>query len=151
MPRRLKAKIYKIVVRPSLLYGAETWVTKVEHVRKLDRMKMRCLRGLTGHSMLEHKRNEDIRKDAWVRSIREKIEESRLRWFGHVMRRDNGILKDVWEYQVNGSRPKGRPKKRWRDCVTEDMKCKEYTLKQAIRCAQDRVVWRALVRRPDPT
>ena len=60
IPRRLKAKIYKTVVRPSLLYGAETWATKVEHVRKLDRMEMRCLRGLTGHSLLEHKRNEDI-------------------------------------------------------------------------------------------
>ena len=86
-----------------------------------------------------------------VSEVLEKIEELRLRWFGHVMRRDNGILKDVWEYQVNGSRPKGRPNKRQRDCVTEDMKCMEYTLKQAIRCAHDRVVWRVLVRRPDPT
>ena len=114
-------------------------------------MEMRCLRGVTGHSPLEHKRNEDIRNEAQVRNIREKIEESRLRWFGHVMQRDNGILKEAWEYQVKDSRPRGRPKKRWRDCVTEDMKCKEYTLKQAIRCAQDRDVWRALVRRPDPT
>ena len=50
MPRSLKAKIYKTVVIP-LLYGAEIWATKVEHVKKLDRMEMRCLRGLTGHSL----------------------------------------------------------------------------------------------------
>jgi hypothetical protein len=29
--------------------------------------------------------NEDIRMEAQVRSIREKIEESRLKWFGHVV------------------------------------------------------------------
>jgi hypothetical protein len=150
MPMVLKAKIYKTVIRPSLLYGAETWAAKVDHIRKLDRMEMRCLRAVTSHSLLEHRTNEYIRREASVRHIKDKIEESRLRWFGHVVRREAGILKEVWEHQVPGIRPRGRPRKRWRDCVTEDMKCKEYILKQAIRCAQDREVWRALVRRPDP-
>src|SRR5579863_7896063 len=138
MPIFLKAKIYKTVIRPSLLYGAETWATKVDHIRKLDRMEMRCLRAVTSHSLLEHRTNEVIRREASVRHIKDKIEEARFRWFGHVVRREAGILKDIWEYEVPGIRPRGRPRKRWSDCVTEDMKCKEYTLKQAIRCAQDR-------------
>ena len=36
----------------------------------------------------------------------------RLRWFGHVKRRDeNSILRRAMELEVEGRRPVGRPKK----------------------------------------
>ena len=60
---------------------------------------------------MEHRTNEYIRREASVRHIKDKIEEARLRWFGHVVRREAGILKEVWEHQVPGIRPRGRPRK----------------------------------------
>ena len=80
----LKAKIYKTVIRPSLLYRAETWATKVDYIRKLDRIEIQYLSAVTSHSFLEHRINEYIRREASVRHIKDKIEEARLRWFGHM-------------------------------------------------------------------
>ena len=39
---RLKAKIYKSMVRPMLLYDAETWATKETDLKLLEKTKMRC-------------------------------------------------------------------------------------------------------------
>ena len=36
MPMRLKTQMYKTMVRPVILYGAETWAVKEEHVKKLE-------------------------------------------------------------------------------------------------------------------
>ena len=48
------------------------------------------------------------------------IKKSRLRWFGHVERKDdNDWVKISWE--VEGIRQRGRPKKTWWDCVKNNM------------------------------
>ena len=36
MPVKLKGKVYKTVVRPALLYGAETWATTREQEARLE-------------------------------------------------------------------------------------------------------------------
>jgi len=50
------------------------------------------------------------------------IKKSRLRWFGHVERKDdNDWVKRCIMCEVEGIRPRGRPKKTWWDCVKNDM------------------------------
>ncbi|XP_016461338.1 uncharacterized protein LOC107784688 [Nicotiana tabacum] len=44
VPLRLKGKFYKVVIRPTLLYGAECWPVKNSHTQKLKLAKMRMLR-----------------------------------------------------------------------------------------------------------
>ena len=57
-----------------------------------------------------------------VGGITEKIQESRLRWLGHVVRRDDEYVgKRISRMQV-GRKKRGRPRRRWEDCVKEDMK-----------------------------
>ena len=47
----------------------------------------------------------------------------RLRWFGHVKRRDDSsILRRAMELEVEDRMPVGRPKKTWSKVVEEDMK-----------------------------
>ena len=62
MPMRLKAQVYKTMVRPVILYGAETWAVKEEHVKKLEVAEMKCLRAIRGVTTRERMRNEDIRQ-----------------------------------------------------------------------------------------
>jgi len=47
--------------------------------------------------------------------------QNRLRWYGHVLRKeDNDWVKKCMEYDVEGARPRGRPKKTWREIVEKD-------------------------------
>jgi len=48
-------------------------------------------------------------------------EQNRLRWYGHVLRKDGGDwVKKCMEYEVKGSRPRRRPKRTWREVVGKD-------------------------------
>ena len=38
---RVKRKVYKTVVRPAMMYGAETWAVKKAQEKKLDVAEMR--------------------------------------------------------------------------------------------------------------
>jgi len=49
------------------------------------------------------------------------LQRNRLRWYGHVLRKgDNDWVKKCMEYKVEGTRPRGRPKKTWREIVEKD-------------------------------
>jgi len=61
-------KFYKVVARPSLLYGSETWVTTKRDMTHLEAAEMRFLRSVTGYARLEKIRSEVIKKitrDLW--------------------------------------------------------------------------------------
>ena len=49
------------------------------------------------------------------------FQQNRLLWYGHVLRKeDNDWVKKCMEYEVEGARPRGRPKKTWREIVEKD-------------------------------
>ncbi len=59
-----------------------------------------------------------MRDTAKVTHVSRKVQEARLRWFGHVMRRDEGSCeRQIMEMEVEGRRRRGRPKTRWKDCI----------------------------------
>ena len=45
---KIKGKMYRTVVRPALMYGAETWALKKAHENKLEVAEMRTLRWMCG-------------------------------------------------------------------------------------------------------
>ena len=50
------------------------------------------------------------------------IRSSRLRWYGHVMRKsDEDWMKKCMEYKVEGRRLVGRPRRTWLNSVEADM------------------------------
>jgi len=49
------------------------------------------------------------------------LQRNRLRWYGHVLRKeDNDWLKKCMEYEVEGARPRGKPKITWRKIVEKN-------------------------------
>ena len=104
-----------------MVYGAECWAVKKKE-RKLHTTEMRMLRWARGKTRLDHVRNVDIWKEAHVYPKAEFLGEKRLRWFGHVQRRDkDDATRKILQMTVDGKRNRGRPKLRWRDLVKEDM------------------------------
>lgn len=147
IPRKLKVKIYTTVIRPVLLYGAEVWITRKKEEKLMEVTEMRMLRRIKGVSLRDKQRSDDIRNELGVCNITKKIKEARLRWFGHVERREeDNPVKRVTKEEVAGKRGRGRPKKRWSDCVKEDMKEAGVRREDALQ----RSAWRAKIKATDP-
>ena len=145
---RVKGKVYKTVVRPAMMYGAETWAVKKAQEKKLDVAEMRMLRWMSGVTKLDRIRNERIRGTTKVGEISKKVQESRLKWYGHVLRREEEYVgKRVMAMEVPGKRRRGRPKRRWMDTIGNDLSEKELSREDT----QDRAKWRSLIRHIDPT
>ena len=145
---RVKGKVYKTVVRPAMMYGAETWAVKKAHEKKLDVAEMRMLRWMSGVTKMDRIRNERIRGTTRVGEISKKVQESRLKWYGHVSRREEEYVgKRVLGMEVPGKRRRGRPKRRWMDNIRNDLSERGLSEEDA----QDRSRWRRLTRHIDPT
>ncbi|KAK3543019.1 hypothetical protein QTP70_008706 [Hemibagrus guttatus] len=86
---RIKGKVYRTVVRPAMLYGLETVSLKKRQESELEVAELKMLRFSLGVTRLDRIRNEYIRGTAHVGHLGNKVREARLRWFGHVQRREN--------------------------------------------------------------
>ena len=147
IPLRLKAKVYEAIIRPALTYGSECWAMKVTNKRKIATTEMRMLRGILGVSRRDHMRNEEIRRILHISPIDEVMRCGRLRWFGHVQRRDaDNVTRRVMNLAIPGTRRRGRPKKTWNQQLKDDMTAVGVTEDMAL----DRTEWRRRTR-PTPT
>ena len=71
--------VYKTLVRPAMMYGAETWAVKKAQEKKLDVAEMRTLSWLSGVLKLDCIMNERIRGTTKVGEISRNVQESRLK------------------------------------------------------------------------
>ncbi|KAK3549019.1 hypothetical protein QTP70_025091, partial [Hemibagrus guttatus] len=85
---RIKGKVYRTVVRAAMLYGLETVSLRKRQESELEVAELKMLRFSLGVTRLDRIRNEYIRGTAHVGRLGDKVREARLRWFGHVQRRD---------------------------------------------------------------
>jgi hypothetical protein len=79
VPLKLKGKLYRTAIRPAMLYGAECWPTKKQHVQQLSVAKMHMLRWICGNTRRNRIRNDDIRERLGVAPVEEKLMQHRLR------------------------------------------------------------------------
>ena len=132
IPTKLKDKAYKTAIKPAMVYGAECLAVRKEEERKVHKTEMRMLRGAWGKTRLDHVRNVDIWKEAHMYPMAEFLREKRLRWFGHVQRRDkDDATRKILQMEVDGKRNRGRHKLRWWDLVKDDMARNQMTTEMA--------------------
>lgn len=74
----LKAQVCKTVLRPVLLFAAETWALTGKRANCWKELRM--LRWILGVRRKERIRNHDIRRRQKVLCIRERTRTVRLRW-----------------------------------------------------------------------
>lgn len=150
-----KVRIYNAAILPCLLYGSETWTLLSDHLQKLEVFHMRCLRKITGVSLRQHLRNEEVRRMAGGSvTVEQMIRKRRLQWFGHVQRMDHTRLPlQVYKADPKGlgwKRPRAGPRKKWVDIIQKDVephlprrRAKCDAVKWAAESAQDRDEWRS--------
>ena len=132
MPVKLKGYVYKTVVRPALLHGAETWATTRGQEARLEVYEMRMLRWMCGVTRRDKIRNKHIRVTTIVVQASKKITEKRLKWYGHVSRmKEEHIVRIMLDVDIPGKRRRERPTLRWKDAYKRDMT--EVGLKRTTR------------------
>ena len=89
---------------------------------RLNVFEMSCLRRILGVSRLDKIRNSHIKQSLNLEtSATDRVSTKRLKYFGHVTRmRPHRNPKIALEGQVQGNRPRGRPPKKWLDCLSKD-------------------------------
>jgi hypothetical protein len=108
-----KGIVYDCCIRSCMTHGSETWPLKVEHESKLETRYMRMIRWTCGMSLRGKIPSTELRARIDVEPIVEVCRRNRLRWFGHVERKgDDDWVKRCTRMEVEGNRPRGRPRKR---------------------------------------
>jgi hypothetical protein len=148
IPKKAKVTMYKTYYTPIVTYGAEVWNITEREWSRVQAGEMKFIRGIKGKTRLDRMRNEELRRGIVEESLRETVEKSRLRWFGHVKRmEDVRIPRRMSEIRMNGRRPRGRPRRRWIDEVKRDVEARgiQWRYVEEEELWRDRRRWRGLV------
>ena len=100
-----------------MMYGGETWVLIKEEEGVLQRTERAMIRMMCGVRLGDRKRNEELMQmlelDVDVVTL---VRRSSLRWYGHVLRREEESgIKRALGFVVEGNRDRGPPRLSWRE------------------------------------
>ena len=109
--------------------------------------ELKMVRWALGVTRKDKIRNEYMRGTAKIANLGDKLRNARLRWYGHVKRREEGYVgKTMMEMAVPNRRKRGRPRRRWIDLAREDIE--RVGAKEGDEV--DREKWKILSRCGDP-
>ena len=135
--------MYSSVVRPAMVYGLGTVAVTKKQVEEMEVAEMKMLRFAMEVTRKDKIRNKYIRSTVKVERLGMKMREGRLRWYGHVMRRDQAYVgRKMIEMKVSGKKKRGIPKRIFLDVVKESMQ--EVGARE--KDVEDRPVWRKMTR-----
>jgi hypothetical protein len=140
----LKLRFLRATVFAIATYGCESWALTKNDRKRIDAFEMWCYRRLLRVSWQEKRTNNWVLEKIGSDMVLQKnIRERKLRYFGHVIRKDTSIEKQLIQGAVEGRRGRGRPITTWTDDI------KSWTgasMTVATNLARDRVAWRTLIK-----
>ena len=114
--------MYKTVVRPTIHYEMKKVAVTERQLGKMEIAELKMVRWALGVTRKDKIRNEYVRGTAKIAKVGDKLWNARLRWQGHVKRREEDYMrKRTMAMAVPGRRKRGRRRRRWMDLVREDM------------------------------
>ena len=130
-PKKAKRMIHMTILRPILLHGHESWILTKKlksNITAADMKVQRLVKGVTRSDII---RNADIYDDFKIKPIIETIQTYQLRWFDHVMRRDEETTaKKVLDLKVKEKRHRGRRRTSWIKYIDNIIKKRGTTLQE---------------------
>ena len=104
-----------------MLYGSEAWCLKEREMGILRKTERSMVRAMCGVQLKDRKRSTDL---MFMLGLKETIDHfamaNSVRWYGHVMKGEDGHIIRALDFEVEGQRKKGRPKKPWIKQVEEE-------------------------------
>jgi len=104
---------------------------------------MRMVRWMCSVKVKDRVPSKELRGRLGIDDIILILQQNRLQWYGHVLRKeDTDWLKKCMEYEVEGSRPRGRPKRTWSEIVQTDCPAHNLNREDAMDCSR----WKMLIK-----
>jgi len=112
--------VYKILIKPVLMYGVETWVLSKADELRLGDFERKILRRIYGYicegATWRSRYNEEFFRLYDETDLLTSIRITRLRWAGHILRiQDKLLCTKITLDKAEGRRRVGRPNLRWMD------------------------------------
>ena len=104
----------------------------------LQRAEMRMVRWMCGVKLKDRLPSKELRERLGIDDIALVLQQNRLRWYGHVLRKDDDWVKKCMENEVEGL----RPKRTWREVVQEDCQACKMNKEDAM----ERCKWRKMIK-----
>ena len=121
----------------------ETWPVRKENEVALQRAETRMVRWMCLVKVKDRVPSKQLRERLGIDDIILILQQNRLQWYGHVLQKeDTDWVKKYMEYEVEGSRPRDRPNRTWKEVVQKD--CQACNLNKED--AMDRVRWKKLIK-----
>nr|VZI30939.1 unnamed protein product [Spirometra erinaceieuropaei] len=143
-----KLKMYKAVILPTLLYGAETWTVYTRQTRRLNHFHLSCLRRIPRLKWQDRIPDTEVLERTGILSIYAILRQMQLRWSGHLVRMDDERLPKRLFYGdvATGSRRQGGQIRRYKDTLKSYLKRLQINPTNWEELARDRPTWRRTVK-----
>jgi hypothetical protein len=140
---KTKFRVYRALIEPIALYGAESWTLTAGVKNKLDVFDNECVRTILGIKWNDRINNEELRERSKQEPLSEKAASRIIRWAGHVWRMDDSrIARRIERWQPTGKRSRGKQKQRWKDAAIGEVRLRGAKGRNIEELAQDRSSWK---------
>ena len=111
-------------IRPAILHGSDALCLKESEVGILQRTERSMVRAMCGVQLKDRKRYTDL---IFMLGLKETLDQlavaNSVRWYGHVLRREDGhVLRRALYFEAECQRKKRRPKRNGKKVEEESMK-----------------------------
>ena len=116
LSRNTKLKVMNATMMPTLLYGSETWSLSKKQQSRIQATQMNVLRRIEGLSRLDRVRNVDIREKLRQEGVLDMVKSRQERWRVRMEEMSGErTTRKIFDGEMGGKRPRGRPRLRWTD------------------------------------
>ena len=104
--KRMKSKVYQCYIRSAILYESKAWSLKENKKAILRRTEGAMVRTMCGQKVFDRKRTEEQMD---MLGLKETIDQlaivNGVRWYGHVLRKDdNSVFRFNLDLEASGRR-----------------------------------------------
>ena len=91
-----RGRLYSTCVRSSMLHGSETWPVRKEYEVALQWAEMRIVRWMCNVKVKDRVPSKVLRERLGIDVIILILQQNRLRWYGHVLRKEHWLGEEMY-------------------------------------------------------
>jgi hypothetical protein len=149
LSRATKILLYKTLIRPVVSYGVEAWTMTKKEEQALLIFERKIFRRIYSpkyeNGEWKSRTNRELEEMNEEENIVKWIKGQSISWLGHLERMEEDRMpKKIFTQKLEGTRRRGRPRKRWKEEVERDLQV--LGVRRWGEFVTDRKQWRDIVR-----